>query len=250
MEKNKPASPAGRTGKYFKYAIGEIILVVIGILVALSINNWNEDRNRARAESQALVELMGEFKKNHKDLMRVYYIKKRAEDKLRAYLEFINNDSIPDFKKHSVSPGLGGNTWNTKYTVLNGLINSGAINNIRNDSLKILLNTWNDFVDDYLSEQTYYQNIILRNYNDYMVDKVPIHYRLADSTYSSWTRAYFESEVEINNYVSKVVHSVEYQNLLKEALHYLYVQVFLMQPLNNNYHRIVSMLQDEIQNSK
>ena len=32
-----------KTGKYFKYAIGEIILVVIGILIALSINNWNEN---------------------------------------------------------------------------------------------------------------------------------------------------------------------------------------------------------------
>ncbi|SDH72036.1 hypothetical protein SAMN04489796_1045 [Winogradskyella thalassocola] len=37
MEKNK-------TGKYFKYAIGEIVLVVIGILIALSINNWNQKR--------------------------------------------------------------------------------------------------------------------------------------------------------------------------------------------------------------
>ena len=37
MEKNK-------TGKYLKYAIGEIILVVIGILIAISINNWNENR--------------------------------------------------------------------------------------------------------------------------------------------------------------------------------------------------------------
>ena len=37
MEKNK-------TGKYLKYAIGEIILVVIGILIALQINNWNENR--------------------------------------------------------------------------------------------------------------------------------------------------------------------------------------------------------------
>jgi hypothetical protein len=36
---NKPASPAGR---YLLYAIGEIILVVIGILIALQINNWNE----------------------------------------------------------------------------------------------------------------------------------------------------------------------------------------------------------------
>ena len=33
-----------KTGKYFKYAIGEIVLVVIGILIALSINNWNEQR--------------------------------------------------------------------------------------------------------------------------------------------------------------------------------------------------------------
>ena len=37
MEKNK-------TGKYLKYAIGEIALVVIGILIALQINNWNENR--------------------------------------------------------------------------------------------------------------------------------------------------------------------------------------------------------------
>lgn len=34
----------GKTGKYFKYALGEIILVVIGILIALQINNWNENR--------------------------------------------------------------------------------------------------------------------------------------------------------------------------------------------------------------
>ncbi|MGF1556197.1 DUF6090 family protein [Paucihalobacter sp.] len=34
----------GKTGKYFKYAIGEIILVVIGILIALWINNWNNQR--------------------------------------------------------------------------------------------------------------------------------------------------------------------------------------------------------------
>ncbi len=36
----------GKTSKYFKYAIGEIILVVIGILIALQINNWNEGRKQ------------------------------------------------------------------------------------------------------------------------------------------------------------------------------------------------------------
>jgi hypothetical protein len=36
----------GKTSKYFKYAIGEIFLVVIGILIALQINNWNENRKQ------------------------------------------------------------------------------------------------------------------------------------------------------------------------------------------------------------
>ena len=44
----------GKTGKYFKYAIGEIILVVIGILIALQINNWNETR-KERAQEQELL---------------------------------------------------------------------------------------------------------------------------------------------------------------------------------------------------
>ena len=37
-----------KTGKYFKYAIGEIILVVVGILIALSINNWNENQKQKK----------------------------------------------------------------------------------------------------------------------------------------------------------------------------------------------------------
>ena len=47
MEKNK-------TTKYFKYAIGEIILVVIGILIALQINNWNDVRKNRNYEQEIL----------------------------------------------------------------------------------------------------------------------------------------------------------------------------------------------------
>ena len=39
-----------KTGTYFKYAIGEIVLVVIGILIALSINNWNETNKNEREQ--------------------------------------------------------------------------------------------------------------------------------------------------------------------------------------------------------
>ena len=39
-----------KMGKYFKYAIGEILLVVIGILIALQINNWNENKKSIQQE--------------------------------------------------------------------------------------------------------------------------------------------------------------------------------------------------------
>lgn len=52
-------------GKYLTYAIGEIILVVIGILIALSINNWNENRKAKILEKSILIELR---KSMHSDI--------------------------------------------------------------------------------------------------------------------------------------------------------------------------------------
>ncbi|WP_053992182.1 DUF6090 family protein [Mangrovimonas sp. TPBH4] len=45
----------GKTTKYLKYAIGEIVLVVIGILIALQINNWNEERKDRKIEKEMLL---------------------------------------------------------------------------------------------------------------------------------------------------------------------------------------------------
>jgi hypothetical protein len=61
----KPASPAGR---YLKYAIGEIILVVIGILIALQINNWNENRKENGFELQILQSFEASLKKDLADI--------------------------------------------------------------------------------------------------------------------------------------------------------------------------------------
>ncbi|MCK8482273.1 DUF6090 family protein [Psychroserpens algicola] len=52
----------GKTGKYLKYAIGEIILVVIGILIALGINNWNENRKKVKIEIQYVNNLIQDIK--------------------------------------------------------------------------------------------------------------------------------------------------------------------------------------------
>ncbi len=56
------------------YAIGEIVLVVIGILIALSINNWNNERNDRNVEKEYLQRLIKDLKSDRK------YFEKRAEE--------------------------------------------------------------------------------------------------------------------------------------------------------------------------
>lgn len=58
----------GKTGKYFKYAIGEIILVVIGILIALQINNWNENRKNTQNEQNYLQRILKDLNKDQTEL--------------------------------------------------------------------------------------------------------------------------------------------------------------------------------------
>ena len=72
MEKNK-------TGKYLKYAIGEIILVVIGILIALQINNWNEDKKEQVVEKKILRELLIDLEISKRDLENDIKVNKRYQ---------------------------------------------------------------------------------------------------------------------------------------------------------------------------
>lgn len=53
-------------GRYFKYAVGEIVLVVIGILIALSINNWNEARKSKKLEKEILTEMHSSLLKDQR----------------------------------------------------------------------------------------------------------------------------------------------------------------------------------------
>ncbi len=55
---------SAKAGKYFKYAIGEIILVVIGILIALSINNWNNSAELKIRETVVLKEIISDLEAN------------------------------------------------------------------------------------------------------------------------------------------------------------------------------------------
>jgi len=83
---------AGKTGKYFKYAIGEIVLVVIGILIALQVNNWNEKRKNENLFKVTLDHLNTSIKV---DLDILYYYQNTIRDQIVMIDETLENaDSI------------------------------------------------------------------------------------------------------------------------------------------------------------
>ncbi len=93
-----------KTSKYFKYAIGEIILVVIGILIALQINNWNEDK-KSQENERVLIQKLQEENKINLDFMQSDTLyRKEIPVTLQKFNLFLtktdlskNIDSIQDF---------------------------------------------------------------------------------------------------------------------------------------------------------
>ncbi len=81
----------GKTGRYFKYAIGEIVLVVIGILIALSINNWNENRKKNIAEKEFIEGVKNDLIQDKKYILDVI---EELEPKIEVY-KTLNNVNSP-----------------------------------------------------------------------------------------------------------------------------------------------------------
>ena len=83
----------GKTGKYFKYAIGEIILVVIGILIALQINNWNELNKERESEKIILIEIRDNLEFDLKDFESNIINLQNKAISAKSLLELIDNNS-------------------------------------------------------------------------------------------------------------------------------------------------------------
>jgi len=85
-----------KTGKYFKYAIGEIILVVIGILIALSINNWNENRKLQKIEISLIKELRIGLVQDTIKVMSYLSILDISENAIKNINNAFEKNELPD----------------------------------------------------------------------------------------------------------------------------------------------------------
>ena len=230
--------------KYLKYAIGEIILVVLGILIALQINNWNERRketiqekvvlntlltnlNLARTQSQFLISQENLLKER---LIRILDLKPPKKD--------IQIQSIPDsiFKHavwdlHSDQPTLN-SYFNLKSTNQLGIIKNKEITEKFTD-LEFSLNQLNDILEDRLSvHQIRIDDILEENLNFIQIVKTNI------------PEIYIENEAK-NDY-QEILKSKRVRNLLGMKLTFAQDAINRRVELDDEIDNLIILLKEEL----
>jgi len=166
----------GKTTNYLKYAIGEIVLVVIGILIALQINNWNEDRKDQLRLKNHYTELLNELNNDKKNL-------KKAIENVRGYNHqtyeisgFINSiqskidttkivDDLLDIEAYGF--------FSVSKSAYTTLLSSGDIQLINNTRIKNLLSIYHDITSwDWTAHNGNLKNVVER-YSQYIHKFLP-----------------------------------------------------------------------------
>ncbi|PNQ73756.1 hypothetical protein C1T31_05325 [Hanstruepera neustonica] len=169
----KKLASENKAAAYSRYAIGEIVLVVIGILIALQINNWNEKRIKSNKETAILKNIHNEFKKNQKQLDSVLFEHRRVFNNCKKVIDLFPIKSKPEQKVlDSLTVQLwwtyGGHTFNPSQTSISALASTSSFDIIKNDTLRDLLISWNDLVKDYQEEESRSRDHLWDQYDPYM----------------------------------------------------------------------------------
>ncbi|MFC4723427.1 DUF6090 family protein [Geojedonia litorea] len=157
----------GKTGKYLKYAAGEIVLVVIGILIALSINNWNNDRIENQKLNTYLKALKFETQNN---INRLAAALTRASKDLQMSVETISKLNAETSKNLTSDDIINLNLGpifkiELEQSVINEIMYTGVLEHLSNDSLKKKISRINLELEDYKTSYNHARAI----WDDYML---------------------------------------------------------------------------------
>jgi type II secretory pathway pseudopilin PulG len=206
----------GKKGKYLKYAIGEIVLVVIGILIALSINNWNEYRKDRIKEQAILSQLKEEYNSNLKQLESKITIRNiiiTSSQKVLSYIDdpqSINIDSL-------VSNLSRGQYRPTFDPVKNDIISSNKLNLIQSKRLQTLLSQWESNVYQLTEEELFWDNYCTENKLPYLTRNGLTRKTYYTGMKNNNNKLYLLEQTETSPILfSDTKHTIDYQKILND----------------------------------
>lgn len=227
--------------KYLLYAIGEIVLVVIGILIALQINTWNDNRNSKTKEIEILRKLNVDLNNNRDELLSVvYYIKKSnaAGKKILEHLK--NSQKTTDSLKLWAELFPLSDIFNNANTTYKNVENSNE-NIISNDSLRLKIT---------LIYERDFQNVHKREKR--AVENKLYEYREEAGKYFKTGKAFFKfieaTELAINTPTNfpQLKTSESYKNALVELYNCRLLRLFQLKKTMKRLDALIKEIDDEI----
>lgn len=212
MEKNK-------TGKYLKYAIGEIILVVIGILIALSINNWKKDLDNRGEEMRILSGLKHEFEVNLTEVNRNIKLNTATVESSGDLIDLIRTEN-PFANSRYVDSLLFVvymfGSFDAQTGLIDEVISSGKLSIIKDPELRNRLTSVSGILDnaveDYEIRINYYMDQII----PYLSKYFPLVNMDQYMNFSSWSDTYETKKLSESTFKSKYneVDLLQLENLI------------------------------------
>lgn len=145
----------GRAKNYFLYAIGEIILVVIGILIALQINNWNEYRKDRMLEKEYLTRLKEDISFDiyfiNRNMIGRYEKKMKGLENGKAYFQgkYVIQDTLQFLNDVGYGGVFGHVDWSLSKNTYNEILSTGNLRKIENEKLRNMINNYYESVNGY-----------------------------------------------------------------------------------------------------
>ena len=162
-----------RVTRYLVYALGEILLVVIGILIALQVNNWNEGRKQRQVELKYFFNLKNDL---NADLERLNYLvevaqaKVNAASKVKRKADIDSVGSLYDFSNEMLTL-IFSEEFRPNENTYEEMKSSGNFSLIQNDELKLQLMTLKKAyieIEAFQEHLRYDFNIFLEDYEKYI----------------------------------------------------------------------------------
>ena len=175
----KIGKPASQRWRYLKYAVGEIMLVMIGILLALQVNNWNQNRINSLSESLLLKEINTEFKFNKEELKSTVWAYVRIRDQcnyLRESFPIVQNEIDKDSLSKALNRIRNLSSADLSMGSISTLINTSSFEIISNTELRSLLIQWNDLISDYFEREEQAINYTRQTITPYLAKRIPRPY--------------------------------------------------------------------------
>ena len=243
-------------GRYLKYAIGEIILVMIGILLALQVNNWNEGLKSNRIKNKYCQQLIASLESD-RDNISIFQKRLSAVDNQGMYLwNFINNqNTVVDTNSLKVAFLIAANsfTFTPNSTAYNNLVGSNGLGLIQSDSLKTRLGYYyltGGWQREELEQRIQYS----ATYNDLRFDfcsPMMLKYYLNQIFNNGlWNGIEIEEEVQLNEYVidwARLKKSEAFKTALGRMLAIREPQYFGLRNTKKEINAMLRLLQNEIE---